>query len=117
MAAGGSAEERPRWLLNIVNDGWFRRTSGTWQHFEAARLRAVEEGLPMVRVANAGVSAVIDAYGRVRARLGPDEAGVLDAPLPPALAVPPPQARLGGWTLAVLLLLATAALPALGLRR
>ncbi len=117
VAAGGPAEERPRWLLNITNDAWFRRTSGIWQHFQAVRLRAVEEGLPMVRVANAGVSAVIDAYGRVRGRFGPDEAGVLDAPLPPALAVPPPQARLGGWTLAVLLLLATAALPALGLRR
>ncbi len=117
VAAGGPAQERPRWLLNITNDAWFRRTSGIWQHFEAVRLRAVEEGLPMVRVANAGISAVVDAYGRVRGRLGPDEAGVFDSPLPPALAAPPPQARLGGWSLVILLLLATAALPALGPQR
>ena len=107
--------ERPHWLLNITNDAWLGDTSGPWQHFEAARLRAVEEGLPLVRVATTGISAVVDAWGRVTARLGPGEEGVLDAPLPPP-AAPPPQASYGGWTFAALLLLAAAALPAFGRR-
>ncbi len=116
VAGAATAGDRPQWLLNITNDAWFAGTAGPRQHFQAARLRAVEEGLPLVRVANAGISAVVNSYGRVVERLGPDEAGVLDAPLPPALA-PPPQARLGDWTLAILLLLAGAAAVAVGRRR
>ncbi len=108
VAGTGTAEGRPQWLLNITNDAWFAGTTGPWQHFQAARLRAVEEGLPLVRAANVGISAVVNSYGRVVDRLDPGEAGVLDAPLPPALA-PPPQARLGNWTLAILLALAGAA--------
>ncbi len=108
--------ERPRWLLNITNDAWFEGTSGPWQHFEAARLRAVEEGLPLVRATNTGISAVVDAWGRVTGRLGPGEEGVLDVPLPPPTRAPTPHARFGGWTFAALLLLAASALPAFGLR-
>lgn len=106
----GEGETRPEWLLNITNDAWFDGTAGPHQLFQAARLRAVEEGLPLVRVANTGISAVVDAYGRVVGQIAHREVGVLDIPLPGALAALPPQARFGDWILAVMLLLATAAL-------
>ena len=76
--------ERPRWLLNITNDAWFGVSSGPYQHLVSARMRAVEEGLPMVRAANTGVSAVIDAYGRVLALLDMQRQGIIDHRLPPA---------------------------------
>jgi apolipoprotein N-acyltransferase len=76
---------RPGWLLNVTNDGWYGYTSGPFQHFAIARTRAVEEGLPLVRAANNGISAVVDPYGRVPSYLPLDAVAVLDAPLPQAL--------------------------------
>lgn len=75
----------PRWLLNVTNDAWFGNSSGPYQHFESARLRAVEEGIPLVRAANTGISGIVDPYGRVLMHLGLGKAGVVDGPLPQAL--------------------------------
>lgn len=80
--------ERPSLFINLTNDGWFGRTSGPYQHFHQARLRAVEEGLPLIRAANNGVSAVIDSHGRVLGKLDLDERGVIDASVPAAIAAP-----------------------------
>ncbi len=99
-----AAPERPGWLLQITNDAWFGQISGPYQHLAQARLRAVEMGLPMVRVANTGVSAVIDARGRVTDSLPLNTAGFLDATLPAALP-PTLYARTGDWAAAVVLFL------------
>jgi apolipoprotein N-acyltransferase len=80
--------DRPRAFINVTNDGWFGNTTGPRQHLHMARVRAVEEGLPIVRAANNGISAMIDGNGRVMAQLGLNVRGSLDAALPPALAAP-----------------------------
>ncbi len=85
---------RPGWLLNVTNDAWFGTQTGPYQHFAMARTRAVEQGLPLVRAANTGISAIVDPYGRVRQSLGIGVQGVVDGGLPAALA-PTPYARLG----------------------
>jgi apolipoprotein N-acyltransferase len=87
-AAVVQGDERPGAILNVTNDGWFGHTTGPYQHFHMARVRAVEEGLPVIRSANNGFSAVIDGHGRVLARLRLDERGVIDSPLPTAVPTP-----------------------------
>lgn len=74
--------ERPQWIYNATNDGWYGRTSGPYQHLAINRARAIEEGLPYMRVANTGISAVIDAYGRIKASLPLDTTGIIDTQLP-----------------------------------
>ena len=88
------AQPRPGWLVNITDDSWFGPWAGPRQHFLSARFRAIEEGLPIARAANSGISAMIDPLGRVRSRLDLNKMGVVDAGLPVALA-PPFYARFG----------------------
>ncbi|HHK73616.1 MAG TPA: apolipoprotein N-acyltransferase, partial [Rhizobiales bacterium] len=78
--------QRPGWIVNVTNDGWFGKTAGPYQHLHFARVRAVEEGLPVIRSANTGISAVIDPFGRITGQLGLDLAGVIDSGLPEALS-------------------------------
>jgi apolipoprotein N-acyltransferase len=73
---------RPGWLLNITNDAWFGSSAGPYQHFHQARVRAVEQGLPLVRAANTGISAMVDAYGRILAEIGLGDKGAIDSELP-----------------------------------
>ena len=78
---------RPGWLLNVTNDAWFGGSAGPYQHFHQAQLRAIEQGLPVVRAANTGISAIIDPYGRVLGELGLKKEGVVDGLLPEALPI------------------------------
>jgi apolipoprotein N-acyltransferase len=97
--------QRPGWFLNVTNDAWFGSSAGPHQHFHQAELRAVEQGLPVVRAANTGISAIIDPYGRVVAELGLKQEGVVDGPLPKALP-PTPFVRWGRWIELSILILA-----------
>ncbi|WP_083555651.1 apolipoprotein N-acyltransferase [Hyphomicrobium sp. NDB2Meth4] len=80
--------QRPGLIVNVTNDGWFGDTTGPWQHFHQTRVRAVEEGLPIIRAANNGVSAVVDPYGRVTAMLMLNERGVVDSGIPASIRAP-----------------------------
>jgi len=97
--------ERPGWLLNLTNDGWFGVSTGPYQHFQQARVRAIEEGLPLVRAANTGISAVVDPLGRVIKSLPLATEGVLDSPLPQAIT-PTLYARTGDGPTGLLVALA-----------
>ncbi len=110
-------DERPAWLLNVTNDAWFGTSSGPYQHLASARLRAVEEGLPIVRVANSGISAVFDGYGRELARLGLNQSGVIDVPLPRPLAEPTTYARIGNLIVVLLLVVAALGISLFSVRR
>jgi apolipoprotein N-acyltransferase len=81
-----AGQERPAWLLNVTNDGWYGDTPGPYQHFAFSRARAIEEGLPLIRAANTGISAVIDSYGHVLKAVPLGETGVIDLALPRAVS-------------------------------
>lgn len=99
---------RAAWILNLTNDAWFGKTAGPYQHFVNARLRAVEQGIPVVRDADTGISAIIDAYGRVRKMLPLGKKGFIDGDLPVRTPHPSLYSRFGNTgalILAVLVLL------------
>ena len=107
--------DRPRLMVLITNDAWFGKAAGPYQHLAQARLRAIEQGLPMVRVANTGVSAMIDAKGRIVDQIPLGVDGTRDVVLPPALS-PAAYARWGEWPFAGILILLTLGLYGLGRR-
>lgn len=85
MSQADADTPKPEWLLNLTNDGWYGESNGPYQHFAMARMRAVEQGLPMVRAANNGISAVIDPVGRIVASLSLNAVGVITHRLPKPL--------------------------------
>lgn len=105
----GGTEIRPRALILITNDAWFGKDAGPYQHLAQARLRAIEQGIPMVRVANTGVSAMIDSYGVITSSIDMNTAGYIDAKLPQMLP-PTPYSRYGDTPVLLLLLILLSAL-------
>jgi len=99
--------DRPAWILNVTNDAWYGRSAGPYQHFAIARTRAVEEGLPLVRVANNGITGVVDAQGRVLAHTSLNAVGPADIPLS-ATGPATPYSRAGDWLFLAMLALGTA---------
>lgn len=94
--------DRPEWLLNISNDAWFGYSSGPYQHLALSRMRAIEEGLPMVRSTPTGVSAVIDGLGRTLSSMPIGRSGIMDSPLPKPVDAPFMQTRMKIFLLTVL---------------
>jgi apolipoprotein N-acyltransferase len=110
------AGERPGWLVNVTNDAWFGMSPGPYQHFQQARLRAIEEGLPFARAANNGISAVVDPVGRVVRSLPLGTQGIIDSPLPQAIGRTV-FSRIGDFPVAILLALILAGAAAGRFRR
>lgn len=92
-----------RWLINVTNDAWFGLSSGPHQHFEMARMRAVEQGLPLVRAANTGISGIMDGYGRVQLSLPLGQQGVIDGFLPPPALKTTTYNLYGDWVVGLLM--------------
>src|SRR5262249_51106679 len=100
--------QRPGWIVNVTNDGWFGISSGPYQHLQQARLRAIEQGLPVVRAANTGISAVIDPVGRIVSSLPLGREGVIDSLLPRPIG-PTIYARVGDGPAAMIVAIALVA--------
>src|SRR5208282_5031625 len=98
-------DDRPGWIVNVTNDGWFGVSTGPYQHLQQARVRAIEQGLPLVRAANTGISAVVDPVGRIVNSLPLGSEGVIDSPLPRPIG-PPIYARFGDVPAALIVALA-----------
>ncbi len=95
---------RPDLMVNLTNDAWFGVSAGPWQHLVQAQMRAVEEGVPLFRVANTGITAGFDAYGRSLGSIPLGVAGVLDLTVPKAIA-PPPFVYFGDFSFFFLIIL------------
>lgn len=108
--------ERADWLFHLTNDAWFGVITGPYQHLAQVQMRAVEQGLPVIRSANTGVSAVITAYGQVTDQMGLGERGFIDTALPPALP-PTLYARSGDIPIFLLLILLSLGLILPGYRK
>jgi len=89
-------DNRPGWIVNVTNDGWFGKTAGPYQHLAQARFRAIEQGLPIVRAANTGISAVIDPFGKIVSSIQLGTSGVMDVKLPNPRE-PTVYTRYGNW--------------------
>ncbi|MFV3074614.1 apolipoprotein N-acyltransferase [Niveispirillum fermenti] len=100
MPGAGDAA-RPQWLLNLTNDAWYGHTAGPYQHFAITSVRAVEEGIPLVRVANTGISGVVDAFGRIRGSIPLGQGSILDIALPEGADSVPLYAHYGDAILAI----------------
>lgn len=100
-------EPQAQWILNVTNDGWYGHTSGPYQHLVAAQFRSIEQGMPLIRVANTGISAVFDGYGRRLHKLSLNREGIIDFDLPAALSIRPLYYHWGDfpWLIVVFLLL------------
>jgi apolipoprotein N-acyltransferase len=106
--SASSGPQRPQWLLNVTNDAWFGLSTGPYQHFQMARMRAVEQGLPLVRVGNTGITAMIDPYGRIVASLALGNKGILDINLQKPLQGETTYGILGDIFLLLLIIFASA---------
>lgn len=96
-------DKRPEWLLNITNDAWYGQSAGPHQHLKIVTVRAIEEGLPLIRATNNGISAVADAVGRILYRLETDDVGYIDFHLPRALPSPPLFSKIKHWGYGIML--------------
>lgn len=106
--AGGAEKARPQWLLNLTNDAWFGDSPGPYQHLVMSRFRAAEEGLPIVRAAGTGISAIIGPYGRLLSHIGLNKQGILDSGLPRPSGSATFYARTGDLLFALLVILGLA---------
>ena len=88
--------EKPQFLIVLSNDGWYGKSSGPYQHFVSAKMRAVEEGITIIRSANNGISALIDPLGRTLKSLDMNERGILDIDLPQNLSIQTIYSSFGG---------------------
>ena len=79
---------RPDLMVNVTNDAWFGATFGPWQHLYQSQMRAVEEGIPLLRVANTGISAAFDGFGRQLGSIPLGERAYLDITIPSVLTAP-----------------------------
>lgn len=88
-------DNRPQWIINPTNDGWYGDSFGPHQHFIATKMRAVEDGITIVRAANNGISAVFSPYGRTIAKLNLNEKSIIDVALPALMSFPTPYNQYG----------------------
>ena len=109
-------EPRPGWLVNITDDSWFGPWAGPRQHLLIAQVRAIEEGLPIARAANTGISAMIDPLGRVRTKAALNTMTAIDSALPQAIAIPL-YARFGDLVFLIFLIIAASAAYMCGRRK